>query len=240
MRDTIYTIPISEVFEPRDGCPLCRMRDMLEERSIEYIMGAAMMEPDVRQDTNRVGFCTEHFRMMLPRKNRLSVGLMLQSHLEYIQQEIANTASPSFGKDKRPSLAAGIEQGCFVCGRMAASMDRMLDTTLNLWAKEGQFRELFASQEFLCFTHYAQLLRIAQAKMNKKVFPEFSAALSALTLKKLTALKADIDKFCNLFDYRSPSAGPVPEQIKTSLERSAQYLTSRSMGEEQQQRAEKK
>ena len=53
MKDTIYTIPVSEVFEPKEGCPLCRMRDTLEERCLEYIMGAAMMEPDVRQDTNR-------------------------------------------------------------------------------------------------------------------------------------------------------------------------------------------
>ena len=28
MRDSIYTIPISEVFEPKCGCPICRMRDM--------------------------------------------------------------------------------------------------------------------------------------------------------------------------------------------------------------------
>ena len=27
MRDSIYTIPISEVFEPKCGCPICRMRD---------------------------------------------------------------------------------------------------------------------------------------------------------------------------------------------------------------------
>ena len=36
-------IPISEVFEPRDGCPICRMRDMLEDRMATYITGAAMM-----------------------------------------------------------------------------------------------------------------------------------------------------------------------------------------------------
>ena len=43
MRESILTIPVSEIFEPKCGCPICRMRDMLEQRTIEYIMGAAMM-----------------------------------------------------------------------------------------------------------------------------------------------------------------------------------------------------
>ena len=43
MREDITSIPISEVFEPRDGCPICRMRDMLEARVVDYITGAAMI-----------------------------------------------------------------------------------------------------------------------------------------------------------------------------------------------------
>ena len=61
MQDSIYTIPVSEVFDPKCGCPICAMRNMLENRCIEYIMGAAMMEPDVRIETNKTGFCKEHF-----------------------------------------------------------------------------------------------------------------------------------------------------------------------------------
>ncbi len=29
MREDICSIPVNEVFEPKDGCPFCRMRDML-------------------------------------------------------------------------------------------------------------------------------------------------------------------------------------------------------------------
>ena len=35
MRDSIYTIPVSEVFEPMDGCPICRMRNTIEEKNKE-------------------------------------------------------------------------------------------------------------------------------------------------------------------------------------------------------------
>ena len=88
MRESILTIPISEILEPREGCPICRMRDMLEQRTVEYIMGAAMMEPDVRQDTNRLGFCFTHYQQLMMQNNRLSLGLMLNSHLEVLRGNI--------------------------------------------------------------------------------------------------------------------------------------------------------
>lgn len=43
MRDDICTIPVSEIFEKKDGCPICRMRDTIEERMTDYILGDAMM-----------------------------------------------------------------------------------------------------------------------------------------------------------------------------------------------------
>ena len=52
MRESILTIPVNEVFEPREGCPICAMRNTVEQHISEYIMGAAMMEPDVRMETN--------------------------------------------------------------------------------------------------------------------------------------------------------------------------------------------
>ena len=45
MREDICSIPVSEVFEPKDGCPLCRLRDVLEERMTDYITGSIMAAP---------------------------------------------------------------------------------------------------------------------------------------------------------------------------------------------------
>ena len=88
MQDSIYTIPISEVFEPKCGCPICSMRNTLEERCIDYILGAAMMEPDVRIVTNQKGFCRIHYDMMFTRKNRLGMALTLESHLDELKKEL--------------------------------------------------------------------------------------------------------------------------------------------------------
>ena len=88
MRDDICTIPVSEGFEEKDGCPLCRMRAIAEKRVIDYIMGAAMMEPDVRLNTNELGFCRDHFDQMTKAGNRLSLALILDSHLQEIDKTI--------------------------------------------------------------------------------------------------------------------------------------------------------
>ena len=88
MRDDICTIPVSEVFEENDGCPICRMRNTIEERIISYILGDAMMEPDVRIETNKVGFCEKHYDKMLNYRARLQLSLMLQTHIDEINKNI--------------------------------------------------------------------------------------------------------------------------------------------------------
>ncbi len=90
MKEDICSIPINDVFAPKDGCPFCRMRDMLELRMAEYVTGAAMMEPDVRVTTNEQGFCNRHFKMMLKVGSRLSNALILESHLLKISEELLN------------------------------------------------------------------------------------------------------------------------------------------------------
>ena len=64
MKENICTIPINDIFRPKDGCPLCRMEKMLEEQYIEIITGDAMMEPNIRIETNKKGFCGNHFDKM--------------------------------------------------------------------------------------------------------------------------------------------------------------------------------
>ena len=36
MKENICTIPVNEVFEKNDGCPICRMRDLIEAKYNEY------------------------------------------------------------------------------------------------------------------------------------------------------------------------------------------------------------
>ena len=82
MREDICTIPINEVFEKGDGCPVCRMRSMLKDRIVDYVLGPAMMEPDTREITNKKGFCRRHLPMLFGKGNRLGLALVLETHVK--------------------------------------------------------------------------------------------------------------------------------------------------------------
>ena len=64
MAETIYTIPINEAFDKAEDserpiCPFCELYEMLEKNALETTMGAAMMEPDIRIETNKHGFAAD-------------------------------------------------------------------------------------------------------------------------------------------------------------------------------------
>ena len=173
MREDICTIPISEVFEPRDGCPICRMRDMLEDRMATYITGAAMMEPDVRIETNRLGFCKDHFDQILARGSRLSVALILESLLHEVEQDVfpEGKADQKTAVKKLLPAADRRAHSCFVCENIETNMEHLMETVIKLWQNEPDFRTLYAQQPCICFPHYRTLLK-AGTKMNKKLFLE--------------------------------------------------------------------
>ena len=64
--------------------------------------------------------------------------------------------------------------------------------------------------------------------LSPKEYPAFAADTSELTKRYLQGLKADVDHFCTMFDYRN--AGPKADwgNSRDAIERSIHYLTSRN------------
>ncbi len=221
MRENICTIPVNEIFEEKCGCPICSMRNRIEEKYIDYITGAAMMEPDIRQMTNKTGFCERHFNMMLlSNRQRLPIALMLHTHLQYVETNFLQ-------KTDKGTLAKleEMEESCFVCDYIERHFDRHLDTVIKNYKNEQSFRELFASQDHLCLTHYRRLAQKAIKPLGK-LYGEFMASANELALKKAKELDKDFKGFTDSFDYRNAD-NPMPEASKTVIERSIEYLTSR-------------
>ncbi len=222
MREDICSIPVNEVFQPKDGCPFCRMRDMLEDRMATYITGAAMMEPDVRVETNRLGFCAEHFNQILARGSRLSVALILESLLA----EVKGQVFPE-GKNPVKKAVAAVhsrEENCFICENIEKNMKHLLDSTITLWQAEQEFQELYAAQPHICLPHYGLVIQAAQ-KMPKKSFAPFEAVTTRLAKAYLEELSGDVTHFCRMFDYRS--AGGDWGNSRDAIERAMEWLTAR-------------
>ena len=225
MRDDITSIPISEIFETQDGCPICRMRDLLEQQMVDYITGAAMMEPDVRKETNKRGFCYTHYEQMLKKHNHLGVALMMESHLDSLEKRI-------FGglvKDpaKQGKAASEALSTCFVCERVDKNMQLMADNLCKLWERERDFRDTFAAQPTLCLPHYALLAEAAGRTMGKRVRGDFCAAAGTLAHGELQNLRADVKHFCSMFDYRNSGDNADWGTSKDSVERCVHFFTSR-------------
>ncbi len=214
MRSDICSIPVEEVFEPKEGCPVCRMRNMLENRMAEYITGAAMMEPEVRKVTNEKGFCLRHYKMILSRKNRLSVALMLESHLKEMEKKI-----------KSPVAKAETSR-CFLCDEVERNMTALISNTLKKYESDMEFRHLFEKQETLCLPHFYELCSAADKKMGRRFRGEFKSAAKELTLRSIESLHGDVKHFCDMFDYRNNGENADWGNSRDSLERAVLFLTS--------------
>lgn len=230
MMESICTIPLTEVLEERDGCPLCRMRDTLERRVVEYITGPAMMEPEVRIRSNELGFCHTHLTQMLSVRNRLAVALTLETHLGEIQKRVFGEGKPALlrpSAKKRRYETARVEETCFVCDRMEWGMSRMVDNLLDLVDSEPEMRQMFAAQPMVCLPHYTLLLEKAEARLSKRTKGEFIDLLNRLAGEALKELRGDVRHFCDMFDYRNNGEDADWGNARDSLERAVQFLTSR-------------
>lgn len=219
MKDDITSIPISEVFEPKDGCPVCRLRDMLEERSVTYITGAAMMEPDVRIETNKVGFCRHHYGQMLKVGKKLTIALILQSHLAQLSKDGA--AKRKLDKKEQPGGS------CFVCDKLNRNMGQIVQNVCILWDKEKEFRNLYSEQPFICLEH-SRMLVTAADKILRKNRSEFVKTTVQLCENQLESLAGDLQHFCDMFDYRNVGSDDWGTS-KDSVERTIEYLTTRGV-----------
>lgn len=219
MRDDITSIPISEVFEPKDGCPVCRLRDMLEERAVTYITGAAMMEPDVRIETNKKGFCRQHYGQMLEKGKKLTVALILQSHLAQIASD-GVTVAPS----KKPLKRNGT---CFICEKLERNTEAIIKNICLLWEKEKEFKRLYSEQPFICLEH-CRMLTAASGVISKRNRREFTAVTEKLATEHLVELAGDLKHFGDMFDYRNNGEENWGNS-KTSVERTVEWLTSRKI-----------
>ena len=221
MKEDICSIPISDVFAPQDGCPICRMTHTVEAHLVDYITGAAMMEPDVREETNRYGFCPAHYAQMLTRRNRLSVALTLETHLQSMA-DLVDFGGKIPGKAALAALHDAV-CGCFVCRKTEWAVTRMLDTVTVLWKKEPEFRALYDAQTDFCPAHAEALLRAGQRALSRKNYAQFAAATVRVLNKALLRVQSDVAAYCRSYDYRA--AGDDRQATKHAIEHAVSFLS---------------
>ena len=226
--EQIYTIPVNEAFEASAadstcGCPMCAIYRKLEENELELILGASMMEPDVRIKTNEEGFCRLHYDQMFVRKNRLGMALTLESHLKELQGDLKESILGQAGSKPAKRIQA-LEEHCYVCRRINYHFEHMLETVVVLWDDDEDFPAKLDAQPYFCLPHYRRLIEYGQKRLGKKKLSVFVDACGKVVNTYMETLTDDVSWFCKKFDYRY-DAEPWYNS-KDSVERAIKFLRS--------------
>jgi hypothetical protein len=200
------------------------MRDMLESRTVAYIMGDAMMEPDIRIETNKTGFCERHFSQMKDQKNRLSLALMLQTHLEKMDQDFFS-GKPYVKKDPRTEKLKNTLDDCFVCSAVRRGMLRLTQTLCEM-SEDAAGAKLISDQEMICLPHFQYLAETAPRFLAKKSLENFNRIITELAKKQIQTLYSDVSHFCSMYDYRNSGKDADWGNSRDSIERAIKFLCS--------------
>lgn len=216
MKEKIYTIPVTESFQEKSGCPFCLLYKKLEDDAIEYMLGTSYMEDDVRMDTNRIGFCHEHYEKLFAGQNRLGLGLMLLTHLQQINndlEQLTKEAPPGerkklFSKNKEKTMSKTfeyldrIESSCYVCDRIQRIFSRYIDTFFYMWKKEKEMARMVQDSNGFCLKHFNILVQTGEKELREEEYKRFLSVLLPIQHQVLKTLEEDLDWFVKKFDYR--------------------------------------
>lgn len=224
--EKIYTIRITEAMNEKCGCPLCTVENKLVSDELERISGAAMMEPDVRIKTNEQGFCGEHLEMLLRSANKLSLALMLQTHLGALSKKLYADSVPLLKKTPDPKKQLAVlekkRRSCYLCARINEFMSATYSAFAYMYKSDGEFDKRIRQQPYFCLKHMRLLMEAGARELSKDACREFCKTLNDVNSAYADALAGDIDWFCKKFDYRYKDEDW--KNSKDSVERAVRYL----------------
>lgn len=224
MKEKLYTIPLMDALRAQDECPLCYARRALEQHAIDFTLGsgASYMEDDIRMQTDKAGFCRDHYRQMFAYGNRLGTSLILQTHLKHLSAELERHIA-SYSAGNKPSLFKRIKkttnpsiqannistwifeqnQNCYICEQIETAYERYLATFFDLFRRgEDEFMTLLQNGKGFCLPHFGDLLAASERYLNEKEQTKLRGILFPLMKENLQRIIEDIEWFQKKFDYR--------------------------------------
>ena len=241
MKEQLYTIPLNDAVDAKDECPFCFIERSVEQDLIDFVLGssASYMEADVREMTDKAGFCRAHFQKMFDYGNTLGNAWILKTHYrqmihEFREQAKNHTPGKLSLKDKlmRPKSDAPVssfglwvkkkEESCYVCTQFADTYERYMDTFFYLYKQDDAFREKIRNSKGFCLSHFGDLCDAAELKLKKKKKTEFYNMVLPLMEKNLERVSEDVAWMVEMFDYQN--AGADWKNSKDAIQRGMQKL----------------
>jgi len=215
LREKLYAIPVNDAFNKDCECPLCFMRDTLENDAINFTMGPSYMEDDVRGMTSQLGFCGRHIELMYKHQNRLGLALIIKSYMDKLINDIEKTSKTNNissktmfkkkgfeNKPKHIELINKLNESCYICSKIENTFDRYIATVFHLYNTDINFKENFTKIKGFCTKHYGLLYEFAPKYLKGGSIDQFLTELNKLYLDNMKRVRDDLDWFIDKFDYR--------------------------------------
>lgn len=210
MKEQLYTIPVNDAFAKDCECPICVMYNELEKNAVEFSMGPSYMEDDVREVTDKTGFCKEHIGKMLAMENKLGISLVLHTHMRKINNDIkklsvGGKSSTLFKKKDISGLTTylnNLNNSCYICERIEDTFKRYIRTIHHLWANEDSFKKKYENSKGFCVKHYQALLEQALINLSGAKLDEFIDVTNKIYMDNMERVTDDLEWFTDKFDYK--------------------------------------
>ncbi len=227
MKESLYTIPLMDAFQADEECPFCYIERKLEQDTLDYILGSASayMQTDIREKTNKLGFCRSHYQKMFQYGNSLGNAIMLSSYFHELNEELKKKLSgvkpgkPSLFKRKKAAaeedassntaLSAWIrakESDCFLCSKQKDTYRRYIDTFFMMVRSDTDFYKAMKNGKGFCLHHFATIIGEADSRLNGRQLEDFYKDVFELMRVSMDRVEADVEWFIDKFDYRNRDA----------------------------------
>ena len=241
MKEQLHTIPISDAIANAGECPFCYMERKTEEHMMDFVLGhgASYMESDIRDMTDREGFCRAHFKKMFDYGNSLGNAWILKTlymrHLEEMDKEFKNFKPDSVGKSSRlfgkskPSGNNSIiewinkrESTCFICTSVQNTFQAYMKTFFKMYRSDEEFRKQIASSKGFCIDHFKVLCEGADSMLSDKERADFYDVMLPLMRENINRVYEDVAWFVEKYDYKNRDADW--KNSKDAIQRGMQKL----------------
>ena len=216
MKEQLYTIPVNDAFDKDCECPLCQMYKEIEDEAIEFTLGPSYMEDDIRMETDKTGFCTNHIKRLYECQNRLGVALMLHTHMKHTIKSLEklsksdNISKKSIFKKNEQSPVTNyinnLDNSCYICNRINNMFERYIVTVLHCYQTDDAFRDKFKNSKGFCTKHYGMLYDEAQKSLSGAKLNDFIKTLNDIYFENIKRVTDDLEWFIDKFDYRNEDA----------------------------------
>lgn len=224
MKEQLYTIPLMDAFRAEDECPFCYIERDVEQNALDFVLGpqASYMQDHVRAETDKMGFCREHYKKMFTYGETLANALILDTRFQLLIKEMKKEFKnyTSFSKvglmdklRKDTENASGgnnvsrwvhtQKESCYICNHIKRNYERYIATFFFLYKKnDSEFMKLVRNGKGLCLHHLADILDAAPLYLNEKEQKNLREILFLQMETNMERILGEIDWLEKKFDYR--------------------------------------